>query len=631
MPGISVVKSDSIRNISGTDEVYETMISYALDSVLHDDRYTKQILLRAETFLVACTKYPEYPTIIYQNEDFWVCIEGKIYGKNDTQVKREVNELLKEIVVTGKYNKNKHDSLVNWLLTTDGEFIIYAMIKKSKDFIIINDSLGRLPLYYYVGDSTFVLSRELRIIKYLIWDCGTDMNANNSHIFDRMAIAQFLIFGFALERRTLLNGIYRFQPGTLFLVHDIPNKVDIQIENLFTFNFEQKKYAHETIKENTCRLISLFSEACKNRADPNGNNIISLSGGFDSRTVAECFHKNRIPCRAITYREPGWKPLLGNRSEAEIARDISGALGIKWRDYGTFPTRAKDILTLLKFKLGSVHLGYSFMFPILERLTEEYTSNAVFFTGYGGDKILVDLLPLRSNNNLEELAYNLILREGFLSLSDVSMLVQISEQEIIDELKRILSSYPEKKLDQKYVHFVLYGGSLKAIFEAEDIDRLHFWSTTPFFSVPFYDYSMNCSDKNKAYRKLYNGLMLAFSPSAAMIDNSDYGCSILSYKFRVIVPFLKTLTFRHPILKHIAAQIVKHKNGQVLDGKMLECIKNQMKNCEHILKYLSPAKLDKMSSDPAQYGLHTVYHLFTIFSLIEKVYSSRSSIDMCYD
>ena len=44
--------------------------------------------------------------------------------------------------------------------------------------------------------------------------------------------------------------------------------------------------------------------------------------------------------------------------------------------------------------------------------------------------------------NLHELAYNIIHRESFLSLSDVSELVQISEEEIINELKRVLMLHP---------------------------------------------------------------------------------------------------------------------------------------------------------------------------------------------
>ena len=55
------------------------------------------ILLKKKSFWVAYTKYPEYPIAIYEDEHFWVCIEGKIYGQDDTKIKREINTLLFEI------------------------------------------------------------------------------------------------------------------------------------------------------------------------------------------------------------------------------------------------------------------------------------------------------------------------------------------------------------------------------------------------------------------------------------------------------------------------------------------------------------------------------------------------------
>ena len=56
-----------------------------------------------------------------------------------------------------------------WLARTDGEFIIYALNKKDKEFVVINDILGRLPLYYYYDDAKVIISRELSLVTHLIW------------------------------------------------------------------------------------------------------------------------------------------------------------------------------------------------------------------------------------------------------------------------------------------------------------------------------------------------------------------------------------------------------------------------------------------------------------------------------
>jgi asparagine synthase (glutamine-hydrolysing) len=639
MPGISILNGDF--SIGGDSETgNETILSAALNFVMHDDRYIQRILMKKDSFFVAYTKYPEYPIMVYEDDQFWVCVEGKIYGQDDIKIKREINELLFEIFFSNNYRGKGESAVDKWLSTTDGEFIIYALNKRNNEFLLINDILGRLPIYYHRNNERLIISRELPFITYVLWRIGDNSNTTDYQLLDKMAIAQYLLFGYTLDKRTLIKDINRVQPGSLARIsngkysnsNDSINKgIHLSIENLFSFNFEQKRYVNDSLKENIEKLSSLFSEACGNRADLNGNNIISLSGGFDSRIVAACFQKNKIPCRSVTYLEPGWKPLLGNKSESEIAKQVSDILGIDWKDYGPIRAGAKDYLTLLRIKMGSIHLGYSFMLPLLETLNRESTYNTTFFTGYGGDRVLVDLLPPRENKDLDELVSYIMHRESFLSLSEVSKLVQIDEDAIIDELKRVLLLYPEKGLGQKYVHFILYEGSFKAMFEVEDRDRLYFWSTSPFYSIPVFNYVMNCSDANKSSRALHKGFLWALSPSAAAVDNSDYGYSIISYRLKVIIPYLKTVIFRYSILKRIAARIVRNKNRDVLDSKMIMCLRDQMENCEQLSRYFSKAKLVDMANNPAKRGLYVVNHLFTIISFIEKIYSSDSTIDKYYD
>ena len=330
-------------------------------------------------------------------------------------------------------NGGKKDQIAEkWLSKIDGEFIIYALNKKNREFVILNDILGRLPLYYFADESRLIISREISLITYLVSDDNDNDDDNSSAskcLFDKMAIAQYLLFGYTLDKRTLLKDFFRLQPGTLIRIRNndkhlnssINIKADhFKIENLFTFNFDQKEYADESVKENTDKILGLLTEACKNRADPNGNNIISLSGGFDSRVVGACFYANKIPCVSVTYTEPNWKPILGNRSELDVAKEISNSFGFEGKVYGMMRERARDFLTLLNIKGGSNYLGLSFMLPILEDLKKKYSSASVFFTGDGGCRVLTNLIPPRKTKNTEELANYIIIRLVFPSLSDVS-------------------------------------------------------------------------------------------------------------------------------------------------------------------------------------------------------------------
>ena len=40
---------------------------------------------------------------------------------------------------------------------------------------------------------------------------------------------------------------------------DVPNGKHFILENLFSFNFEQKKYSEDNLKDNADTLVSLFS------------------------------------------------------------------------------------------------------------------------------------------------------------------------------------------------------------------------------------------------------------------------------------------------------------------------------------------------------------------------------------
>ena len=73
------------------------------------------------------------------------------------------------------------------------------------------------------------------------------------------------------------------------------------------------------------------------------------------------------------------------------------------------------------------------------------------------------------------------------------------------------------------------------------------------------------------------------------------------------------------------------KSGHVVDSRMINCLTEQMKNCEVLSGYFLSNKSIEIARNPAKYGLHTVYHLFTIFSLIEKSTIKWNTIMKDYD
>jgi asparagine synthase (glutamine-hydrolysing) len=624
MPGISLTCNLGKKDIKSGVKAEQLFLS-ALDSATYNESYKRKILLEEDNYMLGSTIYPEYPVKTIDIGKFWVCIEGRIYGKQNAAVSsNELDELLNCIFSYRSGEERNRKVIIDWLLQTDGEFVIFALNKKTKDFAIINDVLGRLPLYYhYVEEKEIIISRELQFILYLTQNRAIDVDR-----FDRMGIAQFLLFRHPVGSRTLLRNISRIEPGTLVTICN--KNSEVKIESLYRFNFDKQEYASDTIKRNAENLVSLFSEACRKRANYGNKNIISLSGGLDSRAVAACFHLNKIPCYASSRIDHSWTPSLGKSPEADIAKKVASLFKIEWKNFDFIKPTAEDLVMLLNIKHGSSYLAFSFLLPFLDELKHEHGSSALtIFTGHGGDIILADLTPKKKIKNIDDLISRIIRGRGFFSLSEIAALTEVKETEIVNELKHLLASYPENDLNRKYIHYLFYEIDFKFGFESEDINRFYFWSVSPFYAIPFFYYAVNCASRNKSQHNLYREFLMMLSPSAAAISNSNWGCSILSKKYKFL-QFILSLTFRYRILRRIMKRIKDNHKGYTRGSRIIRCITYQINNCNAIANYLSRSKIERIVNNPSEYNRVGIDNLFTVTSLIEKNRCDNGSIEKYY-
>ena len=336
MPGISLRYIVTNSEKCDLNNVDNELFLDASESLIHNDSYKREILLKQGAFAVVCTRYPEYPIRILDNKKFWVCIEGKFYGKNDLKIEDEIFEVIEIIFRTNLTNSDKK-KIADWLLDTDGDFVLYALNKSNNDFIIMNDLLGRLPLYYtYRNGSELIVSREIQLMSLLL-----QKYSGHGNNLDKMGIAQFLLFSHTLGTRTLLKNVTRLEPSSLLMISNGNSR--IKLHNLHVFNFEDKKYADQSIKKNVKELVPLFFEACRNRVDDKARNTICLSGGFDSRAIAMSLSKNNIPYYAVTSPEPNWKPVIGRLSETEIAEKLAKVLNIELEKYDIMTPNAENL------------------------------------------------------------------------------------------------------------------------------------------------------------------------------------------------------------------------------------------------------------------------------------------------
>jgi asparagine synthase (glutamine-hydrolysing) len=264
----------------------------------------------------------------------------------------------------------------------------------------------------------------------------------------------------------------------------------------------------------------------------------------------------------------------------------------------------------------------------LEELKDKYGSSINFFTGHGGDVSFSDLYF--NVTNVETWVKSILYGRSQLPLHIVAALTRIKETEIMDELKNILSSYPEEDVSLKNAHFLFFEDNAHFSFEIEDVNRIYFWTVTPFYSVPFFKYIFNCPDKNKEKQALYREFLFSISPSVAAINYSDWGCSILSMKFKIL-QYILYLSFRYPRLRRfLKKKYDKRAYNYNYDSKIIQCIREQARDCDKIENYLSSDIIDKILNDCTHYKHEGIDNLLTITSLIEGSLCNRSTISKYY-
>lgn len=637
MPGISLKCVFHKKVEENYDTLYKEFL-IALDSTIYDVSYKIEILSKEIPYLIGCSRYPEYPVKIFDNESSWICLEGKIYDKQERVVLCEINEVVNRIFTNKLTTDEDKKIIADWLVRTDGDFIIYALNKNTGDFVIMNDVLGRLPLYYYCKEGMeMIVSRDLPFISTLIHD-GVDDGSK----FDRMGIAQYLLTGSTLGKRTLVTNMNRLEPATIIR---IINNSEIKIDKISCLNFDKETDTNLSVKRNAKELVSLFSNACKNRAVDNAKNIIFLSGGFDSRAVLASFHKNKIAGFGATLVDPGWTPVVGTTSEAEVAEELSKSLGFEWENYDFDNPHADDLLRLLRMKNGFLYLAFGYLIRSLDKLKEKHCSSANrIFTGSGGEIVRAD--PVRIQiKEMDNLLSIMLFGKTSFSLTDVSTLVRIKESEIMDEIKNNLYSYPESNLNKKLMHFLYYENGTKISFDTEDIYRIYFWTASPFFSLPFFIYAMNSPDENKAGDALYKQFLDMLSPSVAAIITSNWGCSISSRKYKTL-QFLFSLYWKYPKVHKIIESILsfqwkypklnriilKKDNRSYKDNSgIIGCMREQVNVCHNISNYLSLGGMENILSNYGKYSRVSIYRLFTLTLLMENTLCNKNTIEKYFD
>lgn len=341
MPGFSFIY-DSAGNVTR----HEGAVVAALDALLHDQHYAVRLISKDDHHHLASTGYPEYPIESFHEGHVVIHVEGCVYGSTRESRAAKLRELASFVFDPDEDGTR----VIEWLLGMDGEFVLFLLDTKSGDVVVLNDLFGRLPLYWYRTDDTLVVTRELRFAARLMERLR----------FNRMAIAQYLLIGYPVGERTLLDGVNRMAPAARIRIGG--RDPSIRVDRLHRPNYEVKRRASAGREGNASELVRLFCDACAARGVTEVQHVLSLSGGFDSRAVAAGFQQAGVRFRAVTYLDH-----VGNAAaDVPVARRVAALFGVPWELFTLAAPTRRDVLKLLRLKNGMNPLGMSFLLPFLE-------------------------------------------------------------------------------------------------------------------------------------------------------------------------------------------------------------------------------------------------------------------------
>jgi asparagine synthase (glutamine-hydrolysing) len=598
MPGVSL----ALRLANPLTDERRSAILRSLDSVLHTGHYAKRVLVETNSYLIASTQYEEYPLRVYEAGDFYIVVEGRVQGKAPQALRAELEELAERVFAS---TDSAERPIRDWLLDKAGDFVIVFVHRKTNRICLFNDLLGRLPLYYSRVNDEIVFSRELRFIAGL----------NPGRRFDKMAIAQYLLWGYPLGSRTLFEDAQRLGPGTTVEIQSDPSR--FHVGTPYYFNFEEKRHNKRTVHDNAEMLESLFSQACLECIEPDRKTLLGLSGGLDSRSVGACLTKNNVSFSTVTFDIDKVFAL-----DAKLAEQLARVFRADWRMFQLDSPKGKDFARLLRMKGGLNYLGMSFILPFFDRVKAIYGSDITYLTGDGGDKVLPDLRPEKSLRTIDELVAYAVANTGGFSLKKTACLTRLRQDDIVEEIRRHVETYPERSLEQKYIHFLIYERGFKWLFEGEDRNRCYFWSATPFYSLEFFKHAMDCPDEQKANYDLYRHFLLCLSPAAAQVDNSHWSRPLASKSY--LMKILWT-SFVHQVLspqmrKKIRSTIAPYRPS----ASFLQCFQEQVSSCRALDDYLCR---DALKTVPRHCTKTEMANLMTITSCIEDVECGRSTLE----
>ena len=259
-----------------------------------------------------------------------------------------------------------------------GSFSAAVVDSQRRRLVILNDTIGQRPIYYWIQNQRLLFSSTVQAI---LEDPAVPRHVNQA------ALADLMEYRYVLGEKTLIEDISLLDPGAT-LTYDLASgalrvEKDDSLDGWFSAPADSRnpKVVLDEVAE-------LFNLSVQRICDPQLQNTVSLSGGMDSRAVMSVVQPERVAINSYTAGLPGSvdRRITGKIARAAHCERIYSEWGSEFLQPHNCRRLTKDAIALTDGMRGS-----SFH-PMTMTLAEDFKKFEleIALTGHGGEFAKLD-------------------------------------------------------------------------------------------------------------------------------------------------------------------------------------------------------------------------------------------------
>ena len=156
-----------------------------------------------------------------------------------------------------------------------GMFAALILIKKNNKLVLVRDTFGIKPLFYYIQNNSIIISSEIKSIKKIIQNQKINYNFIYNYLVNN---------NYCDNDETIYENIKSVEPGSILTINQ--KKFSINFDQFKTINVNRKKFLNS--KEVFEKFETLFKKSIM-RCEVSDHHInygTFLSGGLDSSLIS---------------------------------------------------------------------------------------------------------------------------------------------------------------------------------------------------------------------------------------------------------------------------------------------------------------------------------------------------------